>query len=104
MSDPVTPLTPEQVAYQEARAGKEGYVHRSLVGLDQFTNVLTGGEPDETISSRAARADEQGKFWGRAMTRFLNFFQSDHGPKAQAGDVERAKVVAGLEDTSGGLK
>jgi hypothetical protein len=103
MSDPVTPLTPEQVAYQEGRASKEGYLHKDLVGLDQFANVVTGGNPDETISSRAARADESGKTWGKLMSRFLNFFQKDHGPKAQAGDVERAKTVEQLEEKSGGL-
>lgn len=26
-----------------------------LISLDQFANVLIGGEPDETISSRAAK-------------------------------------------------
>jgi hypothetical protein len=103
MTDPVTPLTPEQVAHQEAQASKEGYLHKDLVGLDQFANVVTGGNPDETISSRAARADEAGKTWGKALSRFLDFFQPDHGPKAQAGDVERAEAVEKLEEKSGGL-
>ena len=104
MSDPITPLTPQQTEQAEARAAKEGYLHRALVGLDQFANVLTGGKPDETISSRSARAAEQGKTWGKAVSRFLNFFQSDHGPKAQAGDAERAETVENLEDESGDLK
>jgi hypothetical protein len=104
MSDPITPLTPEQVAKQEAQASKEGYLHKDLVGLDQFANVLSGGNPDETISSRSARAAEQGKTWGVVMSKFLNLFQRDHGPKAQAGDVERAEAVEKIEDSSGGLK
>jgi hypothetical protein len=104
MSDPITPLTPAQVAKQEAQASKEGYLHKDLVGLDQFTTVLTGGNPDETISSRSARAAEQGKTWGTLMSKFLNLFQKDHGPKAQAGDVERAAAVASIEEKSGGLE
>lgn len=97
---PVTPLTPQQEAQQERQAGREGYVHRALVGLDQFVNVLCGGLPDETISSRASRAAEQGKLWGVAMSRFLNLFQKDHGPKAQAGDTERAEKVLKTEESS----
>jgi hypothetical protein len=102
--DPITPLTPAQVAQQQAQAAKEGYLHRDLVALDQTANVFLGGKPDETISARAARADEKGRWWGRVMSRFLDFFQSDHGPKAQAGDVERAKAVESLEDESGGFQ
>ena len=97
MGKSITPLTPEQIAYQEAQAAKEGYIHRSLVGLDQFANVLTGGDPDETISSRSARAAEGNKLWGKAMCTFLNVFQKNHGPKAQAGDTERALEVEKLE-------
>ena len=104
MADPITPLTPEQIAHQEAQAAREGYVHKDLVGLDQFANVLTGGNPDETISSRSARAAEQGKTWGVVMSKFLNFFQKNHGPKAQAGDEQRAEHVIELEKKSGGLE
>lgn len=103
MSDPITPLTPAQVAQQETQAAHEGYLHKDLVGLDQFANVLADGNPDETISSRSARAAEQGKTWGVWMSKFLNLFQADHGPKAQAGDVERAKTVANAEQQSGGF-
>lgn len=103
MSDPITPLTPEQTVKQEAKAAKEGYLHRSLVALDQLTNVLTGGNPDETISSRSARAALKGKAWGKVMSKGLNLLQSDHGAKALAGDEERAQSVAKLEKESGGI-
>ncbi len=43
-----------------------------------FINVLTDGDPDETISSRAARAAQQGKGWGIEMSKFLDLFQKDH--------------------------
>lgn len=99
----ITPLTPAQLAKQEAQAAHEHYIHRALVGLDQFMNVLTDGDPDETISARAARAAEKGKPWGIAMSKFLDIFQANHGPKAQAGDLERAANVTKLEDESGGI-
>lgn len=103
MTNPITPLDPTQTQHEEEQAAKEGYVHRALVGLDQFVNVLTGGEPDETISSRAARASVKGKIWGKAMSGFLNLFQKDHGAKAQAGDTERAKHVSDIEQQSGDI-
>lgn len=56
MSDGITPLTPVQLAAQGAQAEKEAYLKRVLIGLDMFMNVLTDGDPDETISSRSARA------------------------------------------------
>lgn len=104
MSDGIVPLTPVQQAKQEAQAGQEGYVKRDLIGLDQFANVLTGGKPDETISSRSARAAERGSKFGIAISKILDLFQKDHGAKAQAGDVERAVVVEKLEEDSPGLE
>jgi len=103
MSSPITPLDPQQTAAQEAQAAKEGYVHRILVAFDIFSNVLTDGDEDETISSRSARAAEKGKPWGIAMSKFLDIFQKDHGAKAQAGDVERAAAVAATELDSGAV-
>ena len=97
MSDPITPLTPEQVATQKAHAAAESYLHRDLVAFDQMVNVIADGHPDETISSRAARADLKGHWWGRAMSRFLDLFQKDHGAKAMIGDAERAETVEKLE-------
>lgn len=100
----ITPLTPQQLTKQENQTAHEQYIHRALIGLDQFMNVLTDGDPDETISARAARAAEKGKPWGIAMSKFLDLFQKNHGPKAQAGDVERAQAVQKLEDSSGGFQ
>jgi hypothetical protein len=103
MSDGITPLTPGELALQEAQAEKEAYLRRALIGLDMFINVLTDGDPDETISSRSARAAEKGKHWGVFMAKFLDVFQHDHGAKAQAGDVARAQAEIAAEDSSGGF-
>lgn len=100
----ITPLTPAQVATQEAQAAKEGYGKRVLIGLDMFANTLTNGHPDETISSRSARAATEGKLWGKGMSKFLDLFQRDHGAKAEAGDVSRALIVEHLEESSGTLE
>jgi hypothetical protein len=58
MSDGIIPLTPEQIAQQESKSSHEGYVIRDLVAIDEAANVITGGLPDETISSRS-RARQQ---------------------------------------------
>lgn len=91
--------TPEEVniPLQEAKAAKDGYIHRVLVAFDILVNVVFRGRLDETISSRAYRAYLAGKLWGRLMNGFLNVFQADHGPKAVAGDLERSKAISSTE-------
>ena len=91
------PLTPEQVAQAEARAGREGYLHRVLVGVDQAANVLLGGNPDETISARSQRAAARGGWLGKFMCWWLGKLQANHGMKAEAGDFERASTVEKAE-------
>ena len=104
MDSGITPLTPQQVVTQEQQAGRENYIVRSLVAFDQLCNVvLFNGDPDETISSHSARAATEGKLWGKIMSHFLDWFQVDHGAKAEAGDVERADVVSALEENAGDL-
>ena len=39
----------EQIKTAERHTREEGYIHHSLVALDIFVNVLTGGNEDETI-------------------------------------------------------
>jgi hypothetical protein len=95
---------PINVPAQEAKAAKEGYLHRTLVALDQFGNVILGGDPDETISARSARAAARGDWLGKAMCWWLDKIQPQHGPKAEAGDLERADKVAEIESTSLGVK
>ena len=54
------------------------YVLNVLVGLDQFTNALIGGDPQETISSRAGKGQKEGKRWACLLCRFLDYLQKDH--------------------------
>jgi len=97
VKNPISRLSPAEEQQEEREAACEGYLHRVLVAGDIFTNVLLGGCPDETISSRCARRALAGKWWGIGMSWFLNLFEADHGAKAMAGDEERAKRVEKLE-------
>lgn len=99
----ITPLTAAETEAQARHAIQEKYLERCLVGLDQFVNVLTDGDADETISARAARAAERGKPWGVALSRLLDLFQRDHGARAQAGDLGRGEAVAATELSTGAV-
>jgi hypothetical protein len=83
---------------QETESERHSYPVRVLIAFDQMVNVITGGHPDETISSRAGRAALAGRWWGKVMSAFLNLFESDHGAKAEAGDLERAEQIEYLEE------
>ena len=48
------------------------YLYNVLLGLDQFLSVLTGGDPDETVSSRVGKAAAAGSRWGKALERCLD--------------------------------
>ena len=54
------------------------WIMNVLIALDQFGNAITGGAPDETISSRSARAARDDRWWGRWMCKGLNFLDSGH--------------------------
>lgn len=101
MNTGITPLTPTQEATAEHQALSEGYLMRLLIEIDKLGSVLTDGDPDETISSRAARAAEAGKPWGIALSKILDkVFGADHGATAQAGDLARAEQIITTETAS----
>lgn len=60
-----------------------GRALRIAIGFDQLANVALNGSEDETISSRAARAREEGKRWGCVLCRFLDRLEPDHCNKAR---------------------
>lgn len=71
----------------------KAYLWNFLVLLDEFGNTLTGGDPGETISSRAGKAMQKGQTWGCVLCRFLNLFQKDHCIKSiDAADGRRAVI------------
>ncbi len=55
------------------------YIKNVLIGFDQLTNAAIGGDPDETISSRAGKEVRAGKggLW-KLFCRVLHGFDKDH--------------------------
>lgn len=49
-----------------------------LVSLDQLVNTILGGDPDETVSSRAAKAAAAGRPWGCILCRLLDKLDPGH--------------------------
>ncbi|AMO55624.1 hypothetical protein EZMO1_1453 [Endozoicomonas montiporae CL-33] len=58
------------------------YFWNLLIAIDQLTNTLLAGDPDETISSRAAKAARNGQRWGCVLCRVLDWFDSNHCEKS----------------------
>ncbi|WP_059412652.1 hypothetical protein [Cupriavidus basilensis] len=58
------------------------YLLNLLIALDQGANTLLGGDPDETISSRAGKGQAEGKRWACVLCRFLDWFERDHCTKS----------------------
>lgn len=54
------------------------YFRRLLVSFDQLANTVSGGDPDETISSRAAKARDKGRWWGCILCRVIDWFDPSH--------------------------
>lgn len=54
------------------------YIMNILRWLDEGFNVLTGGDANETLSSRAGKAQRAGKRWACVLCRGLDLIQRDH--------------------------
>lgn len=73
------------------------YCLRVLIALDEFANVLFGGNLDETISARSGRAALHGKRWGKFMAWWLGKIAPNHCRRAELHDEQRAAYIAWLE-------
>jgi len=58
------------------------YFRRLFVAVDQLLNVIFGGDPDETMSSRAGKDARRGKVFACILCKFLDLFEKDHCEKA----------------------
>jgi hypothetical protein len=58
------------------------YFLRILISIDQLANTILGGNEDETISSRAAKAKLQGKRWGCVLCKMLDKIDKNHCDKS----------------------
>jgi hypothetical protein len=100
--EPVTPLTPAQIASDEAKALRQPYWLRLLLAIDDLGNVaVLNGEPGETMSSHFARMALENDELGKIACALLNCAQQDHGANAIIGDLTRAQIIAALEENSG---
>lgn len=53
-----------------------------LRGVDQTANAVLNGSEDETVSSRAGRAQAEGKRWGCILCNWLHQIDPDHCKKS----------------------
>ena len=68
------------------------YLLNVTIAVDQLANALLNGAPDETLSSRAYRADRDGKMLGhvfRPAIDTLFFWQDQHGYQSYLEEVHR---------------
>lgn len=68
------------------------YIINILVSIDQFGNVLIGGDPDETISSRAGK--DRNKYWyWNVIATILDWIVPNHVENAEELDEGKNAVV-----------
>jgi len=53
------------------------YIWNILIAIDQFFNALLGGDPDETISSRAGKRKDT-QLWAKCLCWLLNKLDTQH--------------------------
>lgn len=73
----------------------KAYLFQWLLLIDQGLNVLLGGMADETLSSRAYRADRGGKLFGkffRPLIDKLFFWDKDHCRYAYLAEVHKKQL------------
>ena len=69
------------------------YLKNLLISLDQFVNAITGGDPDETISSRVGkRRDAAERFMAKVVNRIF-FWQKDHTTESIEHDEGKDSVL-----------
>jgi len=62
------------------------YFRRVFVALDQLVNALTGGDEDETVSSRLDKDRSRGRVVGCILCGILDWFDPNHCEKARERD------------------
>lgn len=77
------------------------YILQILVAIDQVFNALLGGMADETLSSRAYRAEQKGKIFGkffRPLIDTLLFFDKAHCFGSYLSEKSRKQFPIDLRD------
>lgn len=76
------------------------YLKQNLIAIDQLVNTLLGGYADETLSSRAYRAEAKGRIMGRIMRPTIDaifFFDKDHCYNAYISELNRKQYPSSLK-------
>lgn len=71
------------------------YLLNNAVALDQMFNALLGGSPDETLSSRAYRTEQQQKLFGRFFRPVIDavfFFDPLHCYTSYLAELTRRQL------------
>jgi len=77
------------------------YVIQVLIGFDQFCNTVLAGYADETLSSRAWRAEQKNKTFGKIFRPTIDcllFFDRDHCYNSYLAEVERRQLPRDFRD------
>jgi hypothetical protein len=69
------------------------YFLNYAVLLDEATNTVLGGSPNETISERAAKARNAGRKWGCVLCKVLNWINPGHCDNALTSTVGDDAVI-----------
>ena len=83
-----------------AQAMKQ-YAFNFLIGLDQFVNVITGGDPDETVSSRLGRikTTNNGAIpWHRPLAKLTDYLLDKIQPGHSINAIEPDRGGQGVID------
>ena len=76
---------------------------QNAIALDQFGNTLLGGWADETLSSRAYRAERDGRIFGkifRPLIDTLFFLEKAHCKNAYLSEIRRGNHSIKLRNTT----
>jgi hypothetical protein len=74
------------------KAKLKKYFWNVLIALDQLANTLLGGDPDETISSRAGKRQRSGKL-AYCICRVLHWIDRGHCDRVIEADEGKDAVL-----------
>ena len=68
------------------------YIWNILIAIDQLFNAILGGDPDETISSRAGKQQHK-RLWAKWLCWILNKLDTNHCKDAIEEDEGKDKIL-----------
>ena len=77
------------------------YLLSVLIALDQLANALLLGAPDETLSARAYRTEQQGRVFGKLFRPAIDTllcFDKDHCHQAYLSEFRKLQLPGSYRD------